>query len=157
MARGRLGWLRLQAAAVVATAAHHLHLPPPPPGLLLSPAPARPHLTSRKRPRPPHPPARRAVPTGNDLGAMVGRVQAFFLVGQLSIPSLPLNYRVSSSQLGFIQMDYAIPSTTSKESSVQKKAQADKDGTTALEALVQGAPPPPPRAAPPRAAPRARG
>lgn len=27
-------------------------------------------------------------------------------VGQLSIPQLPLTYRLSSEQLGFIQMDY---------------------------------------------------
>lgn len=27
-------------------------------------------------------------------------------VGQLSIPQLPLSYRLGSDQLGFIQMDY---------------------------------------------------
>lgn len=37
---------------------------------------------------------------------MVGRIQAFFLVGQLNIPQLPLSFRLGADQLSFIQMNY---------------------------------------------------
>ncbi|PRW58310.1 hypothetical protein C2E21_3288 [Chlorella sorokiniana] len=50
-----------------------------------------------------------AFPTGNNLGAMVGRVQAAFLFGTLSLPQMPDSYRAGSSQLSWIAMDYSIP------------------------------------------------
>lgn len=43
---------------------------------------------------------------GNDLGAMAGRMQATFMVGQLNIPALPANYRTTADQLSYMQMDF---------------------------------------------------
>ncbi len=61
-----------------------------------------------KRTRVPAPPpsCAAAVPMGNDLGAMAGRMQATFMVGQLSIPALPANYRTTADQLSYMQMDF---------------------------------------------------
>jgi hypothetical protein len=37
---------------------------------------------------------------------MVGRVQFVYLVGQLSVPQLPLNVRQAAAQLGYITLDF---------------------------------------------------
>ena len=47
-----------------------------------------------------------AFPTGNNLGAMAGRLQATYLFGTLSIPQLPDTYRAASGQLSWIALDY---------------------------------------------------
>ncbi|PSC71772.1 T9SS C-terminal target domain-containing [Micractinium conductrix] len=49
------------------------------------------------------------VPTGNNLGAMGSRAQATFLISQLALPSMPMNYRKNAAKLSYISFDFPLP------------------------------------------------
>ncbi|KAI3424051.1 hypothetical protein D9Q98_009414 [Chlorella vulgaris] len=74
-------------------------------------------------------------PTGNNLGVMVCKVQMVYLFGQLSIPALPLNYRVAANQLGYITLDLPSPAGTSGGEGGSKKGGSDEGDEAAVVAF----------------------
>ncbi|KAL4433769.1 hypothetical protein ABPG75_000210 [Micractinium tetrahymenae] len=79
-------------------------------------------------------------PTGNDLGAMFGRVQATFLVGQLNLPTLPVNYRTTAGAFSWIQMNFPIPGGGGEDEKKDEEKKKRKRGAGAvlLKSMQQG-------------------